>query len=329
LQYACLDRTLLPCVAAEEFASRVANRTDGRVQIEITTIRNLGLRLDVLPRLEDGTLEIAEVYAPDLAEWDMFAPWNEERSILDVLDLWGLFADHETQARVAESIREDVERVIEERSSGVVLASQAYPSNYFFTTKPLRFVSDVQGLRIRSPNPLTNDLLNGMGAIADGVSFGAVYHALENDQIDAAVSCSPCGAGLLWYEKTDYLVGPIPALGQSWITMSERTWSELPLDVRSIILEEAKYHEEETKSASLSHWDQRGVKRNVSAGMEHIELTLELKELMRTATLKSALPNWVRQAGGPKSNAVKIFNQKIAPIVKVKITADGAAIEIE
>jgi TRAP-type C4-dicarboxylate transport system substrate-binding protein len=190
LQYACLDRTLLPCVAAEEFASRVANRTNGRVQIEITTIRNLGLRLDVLPRLEDGTLEIAEIYAADLAQ-------NEERSILDVLDLWGLFGDHETQARVAESIREDVERVIKERSSGVVLASQAYPSNYFFTTKPLRFVADVQGLRIRSPNPLTNDLLNGMGAIADGVSFGAVYHALESDQIDAAVSCSPCGAGVL------------------------------------------------------------------------------------------------------------------------------------
>ena len=38
LQYACLHRGLPTCLAAEEFAARVADRTDGRVQIKITTL---------------------------------------------------------------------------------------------------------------------------------------------------------------------------------------------------------------------------------------------------------------------------------------------------
>ena len=63
--------------------------------------------------------------------------------------------------------------------------------------------------------------------------------------------------------------------------------------------------------------------------LRHINLTPEIKEMMRTAALSTVLPNWVQRGGGAASDAVTLFNQKIAPIVKVEITEDGEAREIE
>jgi hypothetical protein len=45
---------------------------------------------------------------------------------------------------------------------------------------------------------------------------------------------------------------------------------------------------------------------------------------MRTAALTTVLPNWVNRTGGHGS---KLFNQKVAPIVKVVITEQGGAKE--
>lgn len=103
----------------------------------------------------------------------------------------------------------------------------------------------------------------------------------------------------------------------------------MPPDVQFIIREEAKRHEAATKEDSVARWDRRGVKKTVSAGMEHIELTEELTKVMRTAALTTILPNWVRRAGGSTSTAVRVFNAKDAPIVNVEITNRWTAIEIE
>ena len=53
--------------------------------------------------------------------------------------------------------------------------------------------------------------------------------------------------------------------------------------VQLIIRDEAERNEEATRRDALALWDQRGVEQTVMAGMEHIELTPELKQLMRTA----------------------------------------------
>ena len=319
--YACLHRSLPPCIAAEEFAARVADRTDGRVQIEITAISDLAVSDDeVLSRLEDGKLDLAEIFSGFL---------SGDRAVFDMLDLWGLYDDYGTQAQVTEAIRNDIEGIIAERSGGMVLAIQFYPSNYFFAKNPLRTAADMQGLRTRSHSRISEDLLESIGSIANPVIFGEVYQAFQVDQLDAALSCSSCGAGLKWHEVADYLVGPIPTLGHSWITINSQRWSELPLDIQLIIQEEALRLETATKNGSLGVWDELGVQENIAAGMEHIQLTPELKDLMRTATITTSIPRMIEESGGPSSNVVKIFNQKIAPIVGVEITEEGQATDTE
>ena len=113
------------------------------------------------------------------------------------------------------------------------------------------------------------------------------------------------------------------------MTVNGDRWAELSPDLQAIVREEAKRHEEITREKALTIWDEDGIKENEEAGMEIIEFTPELEKLMREAALTKVLPNWIQRAGGPNSEAARIYNEKVAPIVKVEITAEGKAGEIQ
>lgn len=210
-----------------------------------------------------------------------------------------------------------------------MLGYQFYPSDYYFSKKPLNTPEDMRGLKTRSSGPVLKDLLDGMGADAQFMAFSEVYTALERGILDAAVTCGTCGSGLGWYEVSDYLVGPIVSLWHTWIIVNGDRWAELPPDLQVIVQEEAKRHEDITRQKALTIWDRDGIEENRRGGMEIIEFTPELKALMREAALTRVLPNWIQRAGGPNSEAARIYNEKVAPILKVEITAEGQAREIQ
>ncbi|MGA8050886.1 MAG: TRAP transporter substrate-binding protein [Burkholderiales bacterium] len=61
------------------------------------------------------------------------------------------------------------------------------PGLFHTRDKPLRSIYDVKGLRMRAPNPPTQDLLAFLGATPVGMPPGQVYENLEKGVIDGAV----------------------------------------------------------------------------------------------------------------------------------------------
>jgi hypothetical protein len=45
--------------------------------------------------------------------------------------------------------------------------------------------------------------------------------------------------------------------------------------------------------------------------------------------INSILPNWVNRAGGYDTEAVRIYNEKVAPILGIEVTPDGKAKKIQ
>ena len=87
--------------------------------------------------------EVGTISSENMYSQRMYSQRNE--SILEINNLWGLFDDYETQTEVSEAIKDDIAQIVGERSGGVLLAFQFYPSNYFFTKKSLRKPEDIQG----------------------------------------------------------------------------------------------------------------------------------------------------------------------------------------
>ena len=323
-QLACISRTLDPCILltkVDGFVDRVSKRTNGQVEIQISSFPELGLSgTDTLRLVENGTLDFGEIYSGYV---------GGDLPIIDMANLWGLIPNNETNLQIIDAVREDMHRIISEKSGGKVIGESYYPNNYYFAKKPLRTRDDFRGLKTRSHSTVLGDLIDGMGAEAQFVAFSEVYTALERGIIDAAVSCGTCGSGLRWHEVSDYLVGPVIALGVTYLTMNQSRWDEIPADLQAIILKEAAKHTEENRSLVTTEWSKKGIDENVSAGMEYIEFTPELKDALRQASLTRVLPRWVERTGGPDSEAVRIYNEKVAPLLKVRVNAQGQAEEIK
>ena len=275
---------------------------------------------DSLRLIEDRTMELAEIYSGYI---------GGDLPIIDVANLWGLYPDSETNFAVIDATRDDVHRIIEEQSNGIVIMENYYESNYYFSSKALNTLEDFEGLKTRSHSTVLSDLLEGMGADPQFMAFADVYTALERGVLDAAVSCGTCGSGVRWYEVTDYLVGPIVAIGVTWITMNKDVWETIPPDLQAIIKEEGERHQRTSREWVETIWAQEGIDENTAdANMEYIEFSAEVRDALFQAGRNNVLPRWVQRTGGPNSEAVQIYNEKAAPIIGVRVGADGRAEDV-
>lgn len=320
-QYACINRTLDPCellAAPGSMLDRIRERTNGQIDIQISSFPELGLAgPDTLRLVADGTLGMAEIYSGYI---------GGDLPIVDIANLWGLIPDTDTNWKTIEAVSDPIHAIIEDQSNGIVLAESYYGNNYYYIGERIETKADLQGLKIRSHSTVLGDLISGMGADAQFVAFSEVYTALERGILDAAVTCGPCGAGLRWFEVADYLVGPIISIGVTYITINKDRWDQIPADLQTIMREEAQRYQEENRRLVVDVWDPKGIEDNVAGGMEYVEFTPALKAALKQASIDVVVPNWVDRNGGPDSNAVKMFNDLVGPIIGVSIDANGNAV---
>ena len=298
---------------------RIRERTNGQVDIQISSFPELGLAgPDTLRLVEDGTLGMAEIYSGYV---------GGDYPAIDAANLWGLIPNNEVNLKIIDAVAGPVKADLLEKFGAVVIGESYYPNNYYYTGRPLRTVADFKGMKTRSHSTVLADLINGMGADAQFMAFSEVYTGLERGILDAAVTCGVCGAGLRWFEVTDYLVGPIVALGVTYISVNKARWDEIPTDLQNIILEEGIKHQAINRALVTDDWVKEGLEENVAGGMEYIEFTPEIKAALKKAAMEQVVPKWVERVGGPDADAVKMYNTYVAPLLGVSIDSNGQAVE--
>ena len=328
-QMACINRTLVDCGLAignyaetEDigFVERVKRRTNGQVVFEISSFPELGIAgPDSLRLIEDGTLDSAQIYSGYV---------GGDFPIMDMSNLWGLFATQQDQLDVIDAIQPKMAEVTLE-NGGVQIAYMMTAHNYIFAKPQVDGLDDLQGLKVRSHSTVLSDLLSGMGADPQFIAFADVYTALERGVIDGAISCGSCGHGLRWYEVSDYLVGPIVSVGHSWFAVNADRWNTMPQDLQNIVLEEGARHAYLNRQLLFEHFAPNAIAQNVEQGMAEVAFTPEMQAAQRQSAIENVVPGWVERVGGPTSEAAVIFNEVVAPIVKVQINADGTASSTE
>jgi len=319
-QYACVAENSRPCRLIKSFfIPRVEERTKGQLRIDVTSFIELGLAgPGTLRMVEEGTLDAGEILSVYVAG---------ELPITEIDNLLGLFPDAETQRRVTDAVREDIERIISERTGGgQILAYQYYDNLFFFSNKPFLSVADFKDSKIRQPGGVLGDLIAGLGANGQFIAVSEVHTTLELGIVDAAVTSGTAGLAGRLHEVTDYLVGPIVARSHSWMTINADLWNVLPAEFQQILLEVGKEYEAENLRL-VEQWNLDGIDLNVAEGMEHIPFTPEVSEALRQVALNNVVPGWISRVGGPESEGARLFNAKVAPIVNVVVNPDGTASE--
>lgn len=219
-------------------------------------------------------------------------------------------------------------RILRDATGGEPIFRNYYPNQYIFSREPLPDLPAFEDKKIRQHSTILGDLLSGLGAEGQFVAFADVYTALERGVLDGGVTGGTPGYGQRWYEVTDYLYGPIVgSIGVTYVTVNGDKWSQLSEESKAVLKEIGKEYEAENLRLLKEQWDPDGINLNVEEGMEYSDFPDDVKAKMRDTALDLIIPNWVERAGGPSSEGVQIFNEKVGPIVGVVINSDGTASE--
>ena len=322
IQFACINRTVAPCELFDSFfRAQVQERTNGKVLIDITSFPELGIAgPDSLNLIANGTLSFAEISSSYVSG----AMPEAELQIL-----FGVYENHEHYLKVQEAIGPLVDSLFEENSDGGKVITHMWISGadqFFFCKDGITELADFEGRKVRSHGSALSDWIEGFGASAQFVAFAEVYTALERGVLDCGVTVAFASVAQRWYEVTTYMVGPLATQAVNTVMISPQVWNDLPPDIRQILIEEGARHELEGLRVTPA-WNEVWIPRNIDAGMIYQEFTPELLEHQSSVVATEyVIPGFIsRQDEDNRANMIELFNEKIGPIVGLKVLPDGTA----
>ena len=320
IQFACINRTVAPCeLWANFFKTEVEARTNGKVLVPITSFPELGIAgPDSLEQVTNGTLSWAEITSG-------YVSGHMPEAELAIM--YGVYPDHEVEFKVTQAIGPELDRLFAENTDGGKVISHMWVSGgdqFFFCKDGITELADFEGRKVRSHGSALSDWIEGFGADAQFVAFAEVYTALERGILDCGVTVAFAAHAQRWYEVTNYMVGPLSSQLLNTVIVNTDVWNGLPEDIQKILEEEGARHELEAIRVTPA-WNEVWIQRNIDAGLEYQEFSPALMDHMRNVVAtEHVVPGFIsRQDADNRDNIIALFNEKIAPIVGLKVLPDG------
>jgi TRAP-type C4-dicarboxylate transport system substrate-binding protein len=211
-------------------------------------------------------------------------PWEErERGIYDVM-----------------------EKLHAEKVNAFFLSRLGSGFNFqIFTTKPVKTLADLKGMKLRCSPPLI-PLLKKLEVNPVIMGPGDVYTALERNVVDGYIWPEAQISEWGWEAATKFVIEPpLPYTASDIILVNLDVWKKLPKNIQALLIEEAKEAERRTIKRALEYIPRENANL-AKKGIDFLKLSdADAKELRETAL--SVLWKVINQKNpeyGPKFEAM-------------------------
>jgi tripartite ATP-independent transporter DctP family solute receptor len=250
-------------LAAERFAERVAELTDGQITIAIHPAGELGNDPGILEGVRLGTIDIGQTGNPF---YTRFAPK------LNVLDLPYLFESYDHVYRVVDGeVGEELLAELEQnRMKGLAFWEIGF-RKITNSTRAIREPADLQGLNIRTtPNPAHVQAFGIWGASPTPMAFTEVYLALETGTVDGQENPLNIIRSNRFQEVQSHMSMTDHAYTVSIVSMNLARFNSLPEEHQEALLTAAREAATFQRQANRDQ-DDEALEDIRSAGVEVIE----------------------------------------------------------
>ncbi|UUZ80967.1 DctP family TRAP transporter solute-binding subunit [Paenibacillus sp. P26] len=217
-------------LAAQEFARRVKEKTNGRVKVEVFPNGVLYTESDEFSALMRGDIQmiapsfsnVSEV-VPSFAVWDLPFAFMNNDALQDAFD-------------------GDVGRSLFAKLGAKNTVGMAYWGNGFrqITSNrgPIIHPSDFQGLRFRIlPSKVIETYFHALDAKTDAIPFNDVYRALESGAVDGEENSISNINSKKFYQVQKYMtISNHSYLGYA-VLMNKAYWNKIPVNLQAKITE--------------------------------------------------------------------------------------------
>ncbi len=271
-------------LAAEYFAKNVAERTKGRVQIQVFPGEQLGPGKDINEMIRQGA-NVMNITDPGYLS--DFVP---DIGVLNGPYLVAGPKDYEKL--LASDWYKGVEAKLAQAGIKLVMANGFFGQRHMIADKPIRKPEDAAGLTVRvPPNTMWVETFKAMGTRPTTVQWSEVYNALLQNVVAAAEAPlgSLWGSKLHETRKTISMTGHFTAFVM-W-PMNVNFFNRLPKDVQQVLLEEGRKAGDYMTRLTLEQ-QQSYVDRFKAAGVTFVT-DVDLAAFRKaTAPVYKAFPKW-------------------------------------
>ena len=270
-----LSETHTVHIAMTEFADKVEERTDGRIQVRILPNGQLGSENENMEQLMAGVISMTKVSAPGLATYnESYHTFGLPYIFDDTQDFYHVM-DSEPMQEFFLSSADDGFVTITYYTSGA--------RSFYTVNKPIRTPADLKGLKIRVQDMKSQtDMLNALGGIPVAMAYGDVYTSLQTGIIDGtennetALTTGKHGEICKVFSTDEHAMIP------DVLVMSAKTWAAISPEDQEIILEAAHESTESHKIAWDAAIDEAIEEASTQMGVEFVNDVD--KEAFREAT---------------------------------------------
>ncbi|MFV0406996.1 MAG: TRAP transporter substrate-binding protein [Propioniciclava sp.] len=207
--------------AANDLAEMVAERSDGRITIEVFTDGVLGDELEMWESMQAGTLDMSVTSPGRISN---FVPEYF------VYELPYIFTDYAHRDAVADSpVGEKIDAILTEEAGIVVLGQMGGSARYLLTTDTeAPDLADIDGVKMRVQEAqIVVDTWTALGTLPVTVAYNETYTALQTGVVNAAENELSTFTTMKWYEPSNYLMLTAHSIGMRPLVISEATFSKL------------------------------------------------------------------------------------------------------
>lgn len=215
-----------------KWSEAVAEKTDGKLKVEVFHSAQLGVEEDIIEQIRMGAnvgqnTDSARMgnYIPGVAV--MNGPYFVD-GLDDVQKL--------TQAPTIQKWLKELED-----SYGIKVLSFNWVQGFrnFLTNKPVYSPEDLKGLRIRAPGaPIWMESVRSLGPTPVALPFSELYSAMQTKTVDGLGNVNVNSYNGKLYEVADYLIESKHILLINFEIVSSKWFNSLPAEYQRILQEE-------------------------------------------------------------------------------------------
>jgi TRAP-type transport system periplasmic protein len=261
-------------VNAQNFAKRVGEVTKGQVLMTVHAGGALGVKANESVRaLEDGTVAMAE-----------FAGFQNVGDIpLLGIESLPFLVDDYAQLRTMHSFARPAWEAALAKRGNKVMYIVPWPSQNFFTKKPVKVIDDLKAVRMRTYDRLTAEMVGKIGMVPQQMNNPDVVPALASGRLDAVMTSGSTAVAQKYWEFLKHTYNTNHLWASNLVVMGMGQWNKLAPDQRAAIESVAKEMEPEFwKVSEAEHTKRMGELRE--KGMTVEPAPAALLERMRVVT---------------------------------------------
>jgi len=223
------------------FAKRLAELTDGKVEVQVFVNSALGNHRDMIEGIKMGTIQLTKCMATDLSA---YFPQ------IQVFGLPYMFASREHMLRVVDGeVGDYFSNEVFKKEDFIALAWFDAGSRSIYNSKrPINSVKDAKGLLLRVPeNNIYMSSMAAFGATGTPMPMGDIYTSLQTGVIDGAENAYAVYYGMKHFEAAKYFSYTEHIMTPDVIIMKRSYLESLPADIREAIIQAAQEMETEER----------------------------------------------------------------------------------